>query len=71
MPRSKRTIIRDSVFRHSSGPAIPQGISQESSPTRQTAVWLSDEEMEWLDVHAAAIKRAGCGGLPARPLSTP
>ncbi len=61
MPRNKRTISRDSVFRSTatSTEAPSQGIDQEEVVTRQTAVWLSDEETEWLDDQIQQIKRSG------------
>ena len=65
MTRSKRTIARDSVFRgtgiNTSGdvPQPPaQGIAAET-PTRQTAVWLAEEEVEWLDSRCQDIRRGG------------
>ena len=61
MPKSRRTIARDSVFR-STGPAADrpvQGLTSEDAPTHQTAVWLGDEEVEWLDTRCQEIKRSG------------
>jgi len=65
MPRSKKTISRDSVFRSTVAPAeVPnQGIDQEEVITRQTAVWLADEETEWLDDQIQQIKRSGWRGV--------
>ena len=59
--RSKRTITRDSVFRGTTTAAESpaQGISPQESPTRQTAVWLADAEVEWLDSRLQEVKRAG------------
>ncbi len=61
MANTKRTITRDSVFRGTGGatdrPA--QGIAVDEKPTRQTAVWLADEEVEWLDTQCQAVRRAG------------
>lgn len=64
MSRSKRTIMRDSVFRgtgNTSGPSEPptQGVPPPEPPTRQTAVWLADEEVAWLDTRIQEVKRAG------------
>jgi hypothetical protein len=62
--RSKRTITRDSVFRGTGpGPDSPgsveQGIAPQEAPTRQTAVWLAEEEVEWLDSQCQDIRRGG------------
>ncbi len=64
MPRNKKTISRDSVFRSTAAPseAPAQGVDQEVI-TRQTAVWLSDEETEWLDDQIQQIKRSGWRGV--------
>ncbi len=62
MPPRKRTITRDSVFRGTgtddAQPTTKQGITAEA-PTRQTAVWLADEEVEWLDARCQDIRRGG------------
>ena len=64
MAHSRRTITRDSVFRRV-GPTDapkelpPQGVNLTQPPTRQTAVWLADEEVEWLDSRIQEVKRAG------------
>ncbi len=65
MPRNKKTISRDSVFRSTATPtkAPQQGVDQEEVVTRQTAVWLSDEETEWLDDQIQQIKRSGWRGV--------
>ncbi len=65
MPRSKKTISRDSVFRSTTAPAEAptQGVDQEEVVTRQTAVWLADEETEWLDDQIQQIKRSGWRGV--------
>ena len=58
----KRTIARDSVFRKTGGTpaeAPAQGIPATEAPTRQTAVWLADEESEWLDSQCQVIRRGG------------
>ncbi len=62
MARSTRTITRDSVFRGTG--AVPvesqeQGLAVSATLTRQTAVWLADDEVEWLDNRCREIKRAG------------
>lgn len=61
MASSKRTIVRDSVFRGTgNAPERPtQGIATDEKPTRQTAVWLADEEVEWLDSQCQVVRRAG------------
>ncbi len=64
MPQSKRTITRDSVFRGTapddpSSVSTKQGISAQEPPTRQTAVWLADEEVDWLDARCQDIRRGG------------
>jgi hypothetical protein len=63
MPPRKRTITRDSVFRGTGAgeaPAAPQqGIAAAEAPTRQTAVWLADEEVDWLDARCQDIRRGG------------
>ena len=64
MAQNRRTITRDSVFRRV-GPTDapkelpPQGVTLTQPPTRQTAVWLADEEVEWLDSRIHEVKRAG------------
>jgi hypothetical protein len=60
MPRGKRTISRDTVFRTTGTPTEQprQGIEQEA-PTHQTAVWLGDDEIEWLDNRCQDIRRSG------------
>jgi hypothetical protein len=59
--RGKPTISRDSVFRSTgSEPERPvQGVTPNERPTRQTAVWLSDDETEWLDARCGEIRRGG------------
>ena len=63
MARSKRTITRDSVFRgtgSSSSVEQPmQGVAPQEPLTRQTAVWLAEEEVEWLDSRCQDIRRGG------------
>jgi hypothetical protein len=65
MPKGRRTINRDSVFRATGGTRQEkpeQGIS-DPVQARQTAVWLSDEELEWLDNHCQQIRRSGWRGI--------
>jgi len=61
MAREKRTIARDSVFRSSksSSDKPTQGIENQQVETFQTAVWLGDDEVEWLDRQCQKIKRSG------------
>lgn len=57
---SKQTIKRDSVFRSTTqGTKPPQGLSTQEDKKRQTAVWLTDEEMQWLDARCTEIKNSG------------
>jgi hypothetical protein len=59
--RGKSTINRDSVFRSTGNDAQQpvQGVKQVEKPNRQTAVWLSDDETEWLDERCGEIRRGG------------
>lgn len=66
MPRGKPTITRDSVFRAGGpAPASParQGIKPPEATTHQTGVWLSDEEVDWLDSRCREIRRGGWRGV--------
>ena len=64
MPKSKSSITRDSVFRTTGDASAPkQGIETPEIRTRQTAVWLADEETEWIDASLQEIKRAGWRGV--------
>lgn len=70
MSKAKRTIRRDSVFRDVSNQdarnslQVPtQGLPQEETRTRQTAVWLGDEEIEWLDTQCRTVQRGGWRGI--------
>ncbi|MBV8891358.1 MAG: hypothetical protein JO266_05180 [Acidobacteria bacterium] len=64
MPRSKPSITRDSVFRSTGDAQAPkQGIQKQEIRTRQTAVWLADEETEWIDTRLQEIKKAGWRGV--------
>ena len=64
MPRAKRTIARDSVFRSTSTPTVeaPRQ-AEEPLPTCQTNVWFTDEELDWLDNHCQQIRRSGWRGI--------
>ncbi len=63
------TIRRDSVFRstdpdRSDQPTNPpdrpaQGAPEAERSMRQTAVWLSDDELEWLDQECRKLRRSG------------
>jgi len=59
--QKQRTIARDSVFRSTgtASDAPVQGVSPEERVNRQTALWLGDEELEWVDTQCQHIKRAG------------
>jgi hypothetical protein len=61
----KRTINRDSVFRSTgqTTQASPQQGVSAPVQTRQTAIWLSDEELDWLDNHCQQIRRSGWRGI--------
>jgi hypothetical protein len=63
MPRSKRTIVRDSVFGAGGGARTPQGIKESDEKTRQTGVWLTDEDLDWLDSRCREIRRGGWRGI--------
>ena len=64
MPKPKRSITRDSVFRTTrESPTPKQGISKVDVKTRQTAIWLLDEETEWIDTKLQEIKKAGWRGV--------
>ena len=70
MAKSKRTITRDSVFRDISasdntrneGDVPKRGLLLAETRTRQTAVWLRDEEVERLDSQCRTIQRGGWRG---------
>ena len=67
MAKSKRTITRDSVFRdvrtRDERELPKQGLPPEETRTHQTAVWLGEEEIEWLDSQCRAIQRGGWRGV--------
>lgn len=57
---SKQTIKRDSVFRSTTPMTkVTQGLPVQEDKKRQTAVWLTDEEMRWLDAQCTDIKNSG------------
>ena len=63
MPRQRRSITRDSVFRTTGQMVTPaQGIGNLEAKTRQTAVWLTDEETDWIDSRLQEIKKSGWRG---------
>lgn len=61
MSKNKRTIARDNVFRNTGANADTprQGITPQEPTTRQTAVWLAEAEVDWLDDRIKEIRRAG------------
>ena len=64
MSRAKRTIARDSVFRSTATQtAEAPRQAEEPLPTRQTNVWFTDEELDWLDNHCQQIRRSGWRGI--------
>jgi hypothetical protein len=64
MPKSRRSITRDSVFRTTGQQTTPtQGLGKMEAKTRQTAVWLTDEETDWIDSRLQEIKKAGWRGV--------
>ena len=64
MPRPKRSITRDSVFRTTgSAPTPKQGLGRSEAETRQTAVWLTDEETGWIDEKLQEVKKTGWRGI--------
>ena len=64
MPRSKRTIVRDSVFGARTETKVTQGIADgDEEKARQTGVWLTDQDLEWLDSRCREIRRGGWRGV--------
>ena len=64
MPRPKRSITRDSVFRTTGlAPTPKQGLGRSEAETRQTAVWLTDEETGWIDEKLQEVKKTGWRGI--------
>ena len=55
------TISRDSVFRRTgtSTPSTRQGIASPETETFQTAVWLGEDEVQWLDDRCQEIRKGG------------
>jgi hypothetical protein len=60
----KQTIARDSVFRATgrTTPPVVQGKTEEPA-AHQTAVWLGDAEVEWLDNRCQDVRRGGWRGV--------
>jgi hypothetical protein len=64
MPRTKRTIVRDSVFGQAQAPRVSQGApAPDEDKTRQTGVWLTDQDLEWLDNRCREVRRGGWRGI--------
>ena len=64
MARPRRSITRDSVFKTTGQAVTPaQGIGKQETKTRQTAVWLSDEDNAWIDARLQEIKKGGWRGV--------
>jgi len=64
MPKARRSITRDSVFRTTAQtPAPKQGLETPEVRPRQTAVWLADEETDWIDGKLKEIRKAGWRGV--------
>jgi hypothetical protein len=64
MPRPRRSITRDSVFRTTGQASAPaQGLDQPEEKPRQTAVWLANEETDWIDTRLQEIKKTGWRGV--------
>jgi hypothetical protein len=64
MPRTKRTIVRDSVFGQTETPHVAQGATPtDEDKTRQTGVWLTDQDLEWLDSRCREVRRGGWRGI--------
>ena len=61
MANKKRSITRDSVFKTTGSEATTpqQGIPKQEIQMRQTAVWLADEETQWIDEQCQQIKKDG------------
>ena len=57
------SIKRDSVFGRRSVEVPAQGLPKEEKKTTQTAVWLSNEETNWIDDRCTEIKRGGWKGV--------
>lgn len=69
--RTKATITRDSVFKSALGShASPEHATSPAhhtpvpaSESRQTGVWLSDDDFDWLDERCRDIRNAGWRGV--------
>lgn len=63
-PAKRNTIARDSVFRSTvTPPPVRQGLSELPPASRQSAVWLSDDDMDWLDDRCQIIRKSGWRGI--------
>ncbi len=57
---TRKTIARDSVFRSTSRGVRPRAEAAEPEAlTRQTAVWLTDDEIDWLDDTRRQTRKGG------------
>ena len=67
MPNNpQRRITRDSVFRTTAAaPADAPAATPKAddSETHQTAIWLADDETDWLDDKVKEVKRSGWRGV--------
>lgn len=69
--RTKATITRDSVFKPASGspsgpelvPPPSRSVPVPAAESRQTGVWLSDDDFDWLDERCRDIRNAGWRGV--------
>lgn len=61
MPRGKSTITRDSVFRRTgeSTTSPQQGLASKETARHQTAVWLTDADVQWLDTACYEVRKGG------------
>ncbi len=63
MAKSKRGITRDNIFGFNlsgnKAVAHKQGIQSKELPMHQTAVWLGDDDEQWLDEKCSEIKKGG------------
>lgn len=65
MPKPKRSITRDIVFISTEKAPIPKkGVSKIETRTYKTAVWLKDEETDWIDARLQEIKKQADEWLP-------
>jgi hypothetical protein len=64
MPRGKKTITRDSVFRSTDDVSqVPMQGMPDEAKNHQTAVWLGEPELEWLDNKCQELRRGGWRGV--------